>query len=166
MLMNAFEPGDQRRVLWLDSVGTWPYVYYYPYKYKAGMMAGVTTEYQMVIRLGELYLIRAEARARQGNIAGALGDLNVIRTRAGLSAYNGSTDQASVLTAIVHEGQMECFTEWGARWLELKRTGLDDQVMTMTDPIKGGVWNMVWALWPLPVSALQSDVRLMQNAGY
>ncbi|MBQ6028219.1 MAG: RagB/SusD family nutrient uptake outer membrane protein, partial [Treponema sp.] len=36
------------------------------------------------IRLAEMYLIRAEARAETGNLSGALDDLDVVRSRVGL----------------------------------------------------------------------------------
>jgi hypothetical protein len=166
MLIDSFEAGDQRRRVWLDSVDSGRTTYYYPYKYKAGPPAGITTEYQMVLRLGELYLIRAEARAQRGNMVGALADLNILRARAGLPAYGGPTDQASVLAAIGHEVKVECFTEWGARWLNLKRTGIIEAVMAHIDPIKGSVWSMIEALYPLPIAALQADGRLAQNPGY
>ncbi len=40
------------------------------------------SEYLMILRLAEQYLIRSEARAHQGNITGALTDLNMVRNRA------------------------------------------------------------------------------------
>jgi hypothetical protein len=39
----------------------------------------------MLLRLAEQYLIRAEARAQQDNLTGAIDDLNVIRNRAGIT---------------------------------------------------------------------------------
>ena len=46
------------------------------------------------LRLAEMYLNRAEARLKQGNNAGALTDVNVIRVRAGLAAVTGLSGQA------------------------------------------------------------------------
>lgn len=45
------------------------------------------------IRLAEIYLNRAEARLKQGDNAGALADVNVIRVRAGLTAITGISGQ-------------------------------------------------------------------------
>ena len=39
-------------------------------------------------------------------------------------------------TAILHEHQVELFTEWGDRWFNLKRTGNVDAVMTIVTPLK------------------------------
>jgi hypothetical protein len=167
-LLNAFEPNDKRYLDWVgvdSSTGT---KYYFPYKYKVGYGQPVT-EYRMVLRLAEQFLIRAEARAQQQNIigpTGAIADLNVIRERAGLPDYAGATDQTSVLGVILHERQVELFTEWGHRWLDLKRTGAADTVMKAVTPAKGGTWNTDWELYPIPEYEISVNSRLTQNVGY
>lgn len=171
-LMNSFESGDGRRNQWIDSVVVGPNTYYYPFKYKVNQPTSTITEYATVLRLAEQYLIRAEARAQQNNILGnngAIADLNVIRTRAGLAGYSGATDQASVLSAILHERRVELFTEWGHRWFDLKRTGSADSIMGSPGGVcqeKGGNWNSDWQLYPIPLYDLQSDSKLEQNLGY
>ncbi len=72
-LLNAFEINDQRKTSWLGSsvIGGQPY--FYPLKYKVRTGGPPYTEYYMVVRLAELYLIRAEARAHQDNITAAQG---------------------------------------------------------------------------------------------
>ncbi|HTN17025.1 MAG TPA: RagB/SusD family nutrient uptake outer membrane protein, partial [Chitinophagaceae bacterium] len=99
-LLNSFEAGDERKTSWIktNTIGSTPY--HYPYKYKMRLSTPVS-EYEIVLRLAELYLIRAEARAEQNNLSGALDDLNIIRARAGLSDYT-STNRDSVLSAIRH----------------------------------------------------------------
>src|SRR5207245_162544 len=95
------------------------------------------TEYYMMLRLAEQYLIRAEARAQQNNLAGSILDLNVIRTRAGLQNLSASLTQAQVLRAVEQERRIELFAELGHRWLDLKRTG---QATAILAPIKPN-WN-------------------------
>jgi hypothetical protein len=170
-LLNSFENGDQRRIDWVDSAIAGGTTYYYPYKYKVNATGSstLTTEYTMVFRLSEQYLIRAEAEANgAGNgISSAISDLNVIRNRAGLAAYSGGTDQASVLAAILHERQVELFTEWGHRWLDLKRSGTINTVMApVCNTIKGGNWSSNWQYFPIPLTDLQADPNLAQNSGY
>ncbi len=170
-LLNAFEPGDQRRYTWVDSVAANGTTYYYPYKYKIGAVDATTQEYTIVLRLGEQFLIRSEAEAMgAGNgIADAINDLNTVRSRAGLLAYSGGADQSSVMTAILHERQVELFTEWGHRWLDLKRTGTMDAVMGAPGnacAAKGGSWNPAEALYPVPQSEINLDRNLTQNQGY
>jgi len=166
--MGAFEPGDNRLADWVGVDTSGGMTYYYPYKYKVGYGGG-TPEYLTVLRLAEQYLIRAEARAEQKNItgpSGALADLDAIRMRAGLGAYTGPTDQASVLALILHERQVELFTEWGHRWMDLIRTGNITAVMDSVEPTKGGTWTSELALDPLPNLDIASDPNLTQNPGY
>lgn len=168
-LMHSFEPGDQRRVNWVDSVIVGADTFYYPYKYKSATYGEPVTEYLMVLRLGEQYLIRAEAKANSSNMGDAVADLNIIRNRAGLPAYSGNMTQASVLNAIYHERRVELFSEWGHRWLDLKRNGIVNSVMGAPGnvcSVKGGAWNSNWQWYPIPLYDLQQDVSLIQNSGY
>lgn len=166
-LLNSFELGDKRRVNWVDSVIANGSVYYYPFKYKSASLDEPLTEYLMVLRLGEQYLIRAEARAQQNNINGAQEDLNAIRRRAGLG-NSAAGDKASLLAAILHEKQVELFTEWGHRWFDLKRTGTIDAVMTAVTPQKtsGAPWRSFQQWYPLPFADIQRAPNLVQNNGY
>ena len=159
-LPSAFEVGDQRWVYWMDSAGVGTNKYFYPYKYKG------VGEYEMVLRLAEQYLIRAEARTQQGNLAGALADLNMIRNRAGLPSYSGAANVSSLVSGIFRERRVELFTEWGHRWLDLKRSGGIDSVMNVADRLKGGQWDHYFVLYPLALADLQNDPALVQNIGY
>ena len=150
-------------------------VYYYPDKYKSDSFGAPVTEYEMVLRLGEQYLIRAEAEANgaNGGAASAVADLNVIRARAGLPAYSGSMNQDSVLNAIYHERQVELFTEWGHRWFDLKRDSLINSVMGSPGNVfqeKYGPnapnWNPNWQWYPIALGQLQADPKLVQNLSY
>lgn len=160
-LLNAFEVGDLRRKDWVDSSIVGGKTYYYPYKYKV-RSGSVKTEYNIVLRLAEQYLIRAEARAREGNMNGAVADLNIIRTRAGLSALPETLSQSECLTAVWKERQTELFTEWGHRWFDLKRTGRADSVLSME---KTG-WKSTAELYPIPAQELKTNPYLIQNPGY
>ena len=139
--------------------------YYYPYKYKSATLNAPIVEYLMVLRLAEQYLIRAEARARQNNVGGALGDLDTIRARARLPDISAN-DQASLLSAIMHERQIELFTEWGNRWLDLKRKGNLDIVMDSVATSKHTTWNSNWQWYPIPSYEIVQDPHLVQNPGY
>lgn len=168
-LYNTFETGDQRREQWIDTVIVRGQVYPYAYKYKL-WITETTGEYLVVLRLGEQYLIRAEARAQQGRVTGinsAAADLNMIRARAGLGETSATT-QSTMLDAIMHERQAELFTEWGHRWMDLKRTGKVDAVMASVAPAKGGVWQPYKAVYPLPIQDIQQapGLRGHQNPGY
>ena len=78
-----------------------------------------------VFRTGEFYLVRAEADARSGNLAGATADLNALRA-ARISGYQpvnfaGTSD---LLTALFTERYKELPYE-GHRLFDLKRAGMN-----------------------------------------
>jgi starch-binding outer membrane protein, SusD/RagB family len=168
-LLNAFESGDKRKANWVRSItvgsGATSGTYYYPYKYKSAVLNSPVTEYTTVLRLGEQYLIRAEARAHLNKISEGLRDLNVIRYRAGLSDATAS-DKNFLLNLVQHERQVELFTEWGHRWLDLRRTGKIDEVMGNYASQKGTSWSSNWALYPIPLYDIIKNPNLTQNAGY
>ncbi len=167
LLLNSFEDGDQRKTAWIDSLQSGFTTYYYPYKYKVSSASAPITELTTLFRLSEQYLIRAEAEAHQSNYTAAINDLNMIRNRAGLGNYGGSTNnETEILSAILHERRVEFFSE-GHRWLDIKRTSSVDSVMKIATPLKGGVqWNTIQQLWPIPQSEIVSDPYLTQNTGY
>ncbi|SDH49458.1 RagB/SusD family nutrient uptake outer membrane protein [Mucilaginibacter gossypii] len=160
-LLNAFETGDLRKAAWLKTNTTGGNSYTYPYKYKVRNSTTVT-ENNIVLRLAEVYLIRAEARAQQQDITGALADLNIIRQRAGLAPLVITT-QAGLLSAVMHERQTELFAEWGHRWFDLKRTGQADPVL---GAFKGSNWQTADALYPVPLPQILLNPALTQNPGY
>jgi len=181
VLLNSFETTDNRAVLgnWVNkvvyNVGTGKDSVYFVYKYKKDAIAsgtvsspGAMSEYFMVLRLGEQYLIRAEARAHMNNNSGSQSDLNAIRNRAGLPNTTAA-DQPSLFTAILNERRHELFCEWGHRWLDLKRTGKVDEVMNVVTPIKSNAatnWQPYQALYPIPYTEMQLASNLIQNPGY
>lgn len=168
-ILNDFENGDLRRAYWVGSVTTLTgNTYYFPYKYKSGASTeiGNSTEYLMVLRLAEQYLIRAECYAQENNLKQSIEDINIIRKRAGLKDIQYSITKDSLLKVIFHERKMELFTEWGHRWLDLKRTNNIDAVMTIVTKNKGGEWSNHKQLFPVSMQELLSDPNLVQTPGY
>jgi len=168
-IISSFEAGDQRKTSWVGSVtptsGT---TYYFANKYKNNSTNPANiTEYTMVLRLAEQYLIRAEARAKQNKFPEAQHDLNMIRRRAGLPNTTAN-DQPSLVAAILQERKAELFTEWGHRWFDLKRTGAVDAVMNTVAGSKATTWNSNWQWYPIPQSDIDKDPALVghQNEGY
>ncbi|MBO9204620.1 MULTISPECIES: RagB/SusD family nutrient uptake outer membrane protein [Niastella] len=162
-LMNAFEPGDRRKTEWIKGFTGSTTTYYYPFKYQQKTDPN-NSEYLMVFRLAEQYLIRAEVKAKQNKIAEAITDLDKLRDRAELpllAVTDPGITQAALLDTILHERQVELFTEWGHRWFDLKRTGEIDGVMSTVLPTKrpGFIWNTNWQLYPL----FQGEIKLNPN---
>lgn len=159
-LYDSFELGDQRKTSWIGIKVAGPY--YFPYKYKVRENVQ-KTEYPVIFRLSEQFLIRAEARAHQNNLSQALEDLNIIRRRAGLEEYSANLTQTEVLLAVENERRHELFCEWGHRWFDLKRTGRANEVLSTS---KGSNWQSTDVLWPIPLNQLLTNPVLTQNDGY
>jgi len=110
-----------------------------------------------IIRLGQVYLIRGEARARAaGDWSLAEPDVNVVRARAGVSPMSAITAES-----FLEERGREMFAESVRR----------------TDLIRFGEYNGTWwekpaspshvNLFPIPFEALQAaNGTLTQNPGY
>ena len=161
-LLSSFSDNDSRAVIWIGAQGG----NRFPIKYKnsSSFSIGSTDfpEYVVMLRLAEQYLIRAEARAQQGNIPGAQQDLNSIRNRAELPNTT-ATDQVILLEEIMEERRRELFTEGGHRWLDLKRTGRATEVLAPLKPL----WDPTDVLWPVPESEIFNNSNLLpQNPGY
>ena len=152
---------DIRKQIWIGNTTDGVNTFFYPFKYKVLGQTEPAQEYSMVFRLTEQYLIRAEARAQAGNVIGAQTDLNLIRNRAGLSNIS-STNANDLLLAIEKERRHELFTEWGHRWLDLKRTERISEVMSDIKPN----WESTDVLFPIPQTQIDNNPNTSQNPGY
>jgi hypothetical protein len=173
-LINSFEPGDARKDNWVNSLPANGQSYSYPYKYKVYKSPAPFIEYNILLRLAEQYLIRAEAQARLGQWASAISDLNTLRDRAKLMPLSLPASQSQLLTAIIHERQVELFTEWGHRWFDVNRLAADTHQqdplqMLLLNPFaakKGASWQDYKKWWPIPARQLLLNPQLTQNIGY
>ena len=114
-----------------------------------------------LLRLGQIYLIRAEAAARVGGSwdgAAALTDTNIIRARANATAY---TAAQLTETEFLAERGREMFSE----------------AVRRTDLIRFGAYGNAWweksastankTIFPIPFDAIQAaNGTLTQNPGY
>jgi len=164
-LLGAFENGDQRQANWTKSLVVSGTTYVSPFKYKLKVVTtGTNAEYTMYLRSAEQYLIRAEARAQQNtNLTGAIADLNIIRTRAGLPNLPATLSQQQVLAAVAQERRIELFGEGGHRFFDLKRTGTLNQVMSLVKTSWNAGRN---SFYPIPEAQRTINSSLTQNPGY
>jgi hypothetical protein len=159
-VVSSFEAGDNRKTAWVDSTTYNGVKYYRLNKYKLNT-ATAGNEYNVMLRLAEQYLVRAEARAQQTNIGGAQSDLNVVRTRAGLANTTAATT-GDLLTAIAQERKVELFGEYAHRWFDLIRT---NQATNVLAPLKSS-WKTTSVLMPVPYNQRLLNTNLSQNNGY
>lgn len=169
-LAASFDENDLRKSAWIKEITSNSKSYSTIYKYKEIAITG--DEYDIVLRLAEQYLIRAEARAHQNNIdgsEGALADLNVIREKAGLEDLEG-LNLTETLQTIENERKFELFGEWGHRWLDLKRTpSLNNSGLSRADDVLSELketWQPTAVFYPIPAAEIRLNTNLIQNPGY
>lgn len=138
---------------------------WYPTKY----IKGGNIDNTHVLRVAEMYLNRAEARAQTNNLTGALADLNAVRARAGMAAATGST-AAVILRAIEEERRRE-FAFEGHRWFDLVRTGralamLSAVGRTNSPGSPASLKDSFRQIMPIPTQERNANPNVQQNDGY
>ena len=162
-LFDSFDTNDLRRSSWIGIYSSASDQFYFPNKYKT-IGSSVLTEYSMVLRLSEQFLIRAEARLNQNKLLGnegAASDINRIRNRAGL-VDTPATTREDLFLEIVNQRRFELFSEWGHRWLDLKRLDLATIVLKPIKPY----WTESSVIYPIPQYDIVNNSNLIQNYGY
>jgi hypothetical protein len=158
-LLNLHPTGDVRRQLYQDGLNRGNSVVTECTKF-LGKTGVLYMDNVPVIRVSELHLIRAEALARSNkDLVTALSDINRIRTRAGLTALTNQTT-TQIITEVMLQRRLELAFE-GHRWFDLKRLGLD--ITKSTGNLPYGDYRI---LAPLPLSEVQANPKMKQNAGY
>lgn len=161
-ILSLFDAKDSRLRDWLGANIIAGVSYYYPNKYKNRSTTAPVTEYNVVLRMPEQYLIAAEACLQLGDAGRAIGYINKIRERAGIVPIAASINIEALHRELLDERERELFAEWGHRWLDLKRNKLLDATLS---PIKPN-WKKDAALFPIPINQLNTNTNLKQNPGY
>jgi len=139
-----YEPNDDRLNIFYESGGS---KYCGKFDYLYGNVH--------ILRMAELYLVRAEANFRLGTATGAdpVDDINKIRERVNLEPY-GSEDLT--LDKILLERKLE---------LVFEGSGLNDAKRLQTD-IALTAWNAPQLVFPIPIREIRVNSKLTQNDGY
>lgn len=140
--LSLYDPADKRLALFYDGNGA----------IRTGKWNNLYGNVN-IIRLAEMYLIRAECNQRLGTSVGAsaLADYNVVRTRAGLPAATSVT-----LDRILLERRLELAHE-GHKIHDMKRLKLS------VGPLP---YNADKLVFPLPQREINANGNLQQNPGY
>ena len=150
-LIDSFDPADSLRFaasVAFDTIGN-PYCI----KYQE-LVEG--SDPVLVIRLAEMYLIKAEALAYiDGDIPTIQENINIIRSRAGLQPTTALTYDELKL-AIENERRFE-FAFEGHRWFDLVRTKRATTVLGIDEN---------YTLFPIPLSEMTTNKLMTQNPGY
>ncbi|KGO10011.1 RagB/SusD family nutrient uptake outer membrane protein [Elizabethkingia bruuniana] len=159
-LVNAFSVNDTRKQSWMAPITVNGNTWYRAEKYKN--RSNNTTEYSVVFRLEEVYLLLAESLTQQGKLVEALPYLNKTRQRAGLQPITDPVSKENLLTEILSENRREFFTEFGHRFFDLKRL---NKLQTL-QAIKPN-WKEFHRIFPIPQKEILLNANLNpQNAGY
>ncbi len=125
----------------------------------------IGTDNLPVIRLSEVYLNRAEARAMLGNFTGAQEDVNIIRKRAWPDAPDVTAVGEELLTEIEKERRIElCFE--GHRLFDITRHKQDLVRNDCTAPVCTVPYPNDLFILPIPYEELDVNPNLTQNPGY
>jgi len=123
------------------------------------------------IRLPETILLRAEAKQRKGDKAGAAADINLLRDRANCTYKVTAADMDDKFNLILDERARELLYE-ECRWNTLLRMGGTIAVDRIKNyafwPEAKATLNFQYNLWPIPQLVIDAnkDVKLNQNAGW
>jgi starch-binding outer membrane protein, SusD/RagB family len=150
-LFNSFDANDSRRAATIGLSGSQRYGFKY-HRVANG------DDNVVILRLAEMYLVRAEANARlNADAALVRADINAVRARAGVAPLGAEVSgQAALLTAILQERRWELAFE-GHRFFDLRRHGV--AVTRLSIPANR-------LLFPIPQSELDVNENLVQNPGY
>ena len=118
-----------------------------------------------IFRLADVYLIAAEAAARQNGVtAEALGYINIVRHRAGLADLSTGLSKEQFIDAILQERSWELFGE-GDRWYDLTRTNTFLQVVPKCTndvyPVRTPQARNRY--FPIPLDEVNANTKLEQN---
>lgn len=122
--------------------------------------AGDTDKNVRYLRLGEIYLILAEASNELGNSNEALNALNTIRKRVKLAEIT-TTDQAQLRQLIWKERRLELAFEHD-RWFDLVRTQQAKTAMAAN----GKTFQDKMLLFPIPEEQRIQTPEMPQNPGW
>lgn len=105
---NLFDTNDIRYSLfsWDGQPGREGLLRYAKFKFKANLIADI-----VYMRAAEMYLIEAEADARNGNVTNAVTVLNQLKLARNANQYNGSLAQNDVIKEVLIERRKELFGE-------------------------------------------------------
>jgi hypothetical protein len=153
-IISAYEADDERKAVSIAYDGALAYANKYNDLSKGA-------DNVIILRLAEMYLIRAEAEANLtgGNISSIRADINTIRNRADLGPTSADTP-GELLLAIEQERRVE-FAFEGHRWFDLVRTGRAIDVLP-------NVTKSTQTLFPIPADEILTNKspEMIQNTGY
>lgn len=161
------------------------YQNYYKYASESTVSPGQASGINMkIIRYADVLLMRAECKANNGDLDGAVADMNLVRARpsvnmplygtAAMDAIYPVATLSQFMVALEHERKIELCGEqvrfpdlvrWGrlapfmAQLIAGNQLPIKEKADIKFDPVKN-------QLWPIPQREMQSNAKMTQNPGY
>jgi tetratricopeptide (TPR) repeat protein len=173
-LFNLYTNNDVRKTAYIGQSTFGGVKYNYVKKYFGRAAGNANVVDAKVIRMGEVYLNRAEAYYNLGNATSALADLNILRKNRYTGFVAGVETGQALYDAILLQRRLELAFE-GARFFDLKRLNLPIQRSTFGDRADGsGIPASVKTVaansglfqLPIPLSEINANKNITQNPGY
>ena len=133
---QLFDDTDVRKTAYIDQTTFNGINYNYVYKYNGRPVGDADVVDIKVIRMGEVYLNRAEAYYNLNNQPAARADLNTLRANRYEGFTPGTETGTALYNAILLQRRLELAFE-GARFFDLKRLGLGVQRSNFGDRADG-----------------------------
>lgn len=159
-LYLSYSDNDLRKSLFFQNNGNGSYGFRGSYEGGFALFGGIAAD--------EIYLIRAEANARIGNLLPALKDLNTLlstRWKVGTFIPFTATDGHDAVQKILAERRKELLMR-GLRWMDIKRLNKEGAGITLTRNLNNQTYTLPpndlrYAL-PLPEDIIQLS-GMIQN---
>jgi tetratricopeptide (TPR) repeat protein len=136
VLYNSYALNDLRRTIFFNSNGNGTYGFKGSYEGGGNLFSGVATD--------EVYLMRAEANAKLGNLSPALADLNTLlqnRWKTGTYVPPSNPTAAALLQMIRAERRKELLMR-GLRWMDIKRLNFEGANINLTRQLVGQAYSL------------------------
>lgn len=139
----------------------------------SGGVGGAGSQNFYLIRYADVLLMRAEALAETGDLAGAAGLVNQVRARVNMPSVEeveGITGQDEMIQIVRHERRVELALE-GLRFMDLKRWDDVGQAFSRASADPVGPYNPNYQgkrseVFPIPQSELDVNPQLVQNPAW
>lgn len=112
----------------------------------------------LVLRLADVYLLRAEANTRLGNISDAIHDLDLIRSKAGVPGYNGVADRENLMKAIFNERAIEFVGEGQSAFDRIRMNYFEGVPWENQSRL-----NKEGYFWPIAPSIISTNPSIIQT---
>lgn len=161
-LYSLYEANDLRKTVFFKNNGNGTYSFKGSYDGSAYSFGGIATD--------EVYLTRAECRARLNQLDGALADLNALlvkRYKTGTFLPVKTADKNALLTIVLNERRKELLLR-GVRWLDIKRLNRDGANISLKRTVSGKdyILNAGSARFSMPIPEVVIELSGMPQNQY